>query len=73
MAAETSSAQRRLEVVVDLDLCDGHAQCEFAAPDVFRLGDDGELEYEANPEESQRAGVQRAVRLCPVQAIRVLE
>lgn len=61
-----------LEVIVDLELCDGHAQCEFAAPEVFALDDDGELEYDAHPDESQRAAVERAVRLCPVQAIRIV-
>jgi ferredoxin len=60
-----------LDVIVDMDLCDGHGQCEFAAPNVFRLDDAGDLEYESHPPASERANVQQAVRVCPVQAIRL--
>lgn len=63
--------QNTLDVVVDLDLCDGHGQCEFAAPNVFQLDDAGELEYEPHPPASELGAVQQAVRLCPVQAIRL--
>jgi ferredoxin len=58
-----------LTVIVDLELCDGHGQCEFAAPDVFRLDDEGELQFDPAPDAGQRAGVEQAIRLCPVQAI----
>lgn len=60
-----------LDVVVDMDLCDGHGQCEFAAPNVFQLDDEGELHYEAHPPASERAKVEQAIRLCPVQAIKL--
>jgi ferredoxin len=58
-----------LTVIVDMELCDGHGQCEFAAPEVFRLDDEGTLEFDPAPDASQRANVEQAVRLCPVQAI----
>jgi ferredoxin len=60
-----------LGVIVDMDLCDGHGQCEFAAPAVFRLDDEGELHFDPSPPASERARVEQAVRLCPVQAIRL--
>lgn len=60
-----------MRVDVDLDLCQVHGQCEFAAPDVFVVHDDGSVEWEAAPPESQRTAVQQAVRLCPVQAIKI--
>jgi ferredoxin len=62
---------QRLNVVVDMEVCDGHGQCEFAAPAVFRLDDEGNLHYEAHPDASERARVEEAVRVCPTQAIRL--
>lgn len=62
---------QQLEVIVDMDLCDGHGQCEFAAPAVFALDDEGELRYEPRPDASERGRVEQAIRLCPVQAIRL--
>jgi ferredoxin len=64
-------SEERLHVIVDMDLCDGHGQCEFAAPEVFRLDEDGELQYEAHPDVAERGRVEQAIRLCPVQAIRL--
>lgn len=58
-----------LTVNVDMELCDGHGQCEFAAPEVFRLDDEGELEFEPEVDASLRPKVEQAIRLCPVQAI----
>ena len=68
---KTPSADDTFTVIVDLELCDGHAQCEVAAPEVFRLDEDGELQYVAHPPAGERVNVERAVRLCPVQAIKV--
>lgn len=62
-----------MHITVDLDLCDGHGQCVFAAPNVFELDDVGDLHYRPEPDESERARVQNAVRLCPVQAISIVE
>jgi ferredoxin len=60
-------------VSVDLDLCENHAQCVFAAPQVFRMPDEGRLEYEAEYDEDQRFDVQAAADSCPVQAIELLD
>lgn len=62
-----------MHITVDLDLCDGHGQCVFAAPSVFELDDVGDLHYQPEPDETERARVQNAVRLCPVQAISIVE
>ncbi len=59
-----------MKVVVDQERCEGHGKCQQAAPDVFRLGDD-DLSYvilEDVPDAS-RERVERAIRLCPRQAI----
>jgi ferredoxin len=52
--------------------CSGLGLCEAAAPDIFEIGDDGELkviEYEIGPE--QRDELEEAARACPTQAITV--
>lgn len=58
-----------MRVVVNRDLCAGHGQCEFAAPAVFKVNDDGELELVENPPESERANVEKAILSCPVGAL----
>jgi ferredoxin len=58
-------------VVVDREVCEGHGQCEFAAPQVFTIDDEGTVQYVETPPETERPAVSNAVRLCPVQAIRL--
>lgn len=58
-----------MKVTVDLDLCEGHGQCEFAAPDVFEVTEDGSVDYVAEPPEAERAAVVKAAAVCPVRAI----
>lgn len=61
-----------MKVLVDWDLCEGHGQCEFAAPDVFTIDDDGELEVlDVSPPASERRAVQQAVRRCPTRALAI--
>lgn len=61
-----------MRVVVDWDLCEGHGQCEYAAPDVFTITDSGALELlDETPDESRRKAVEQAVRRCPVRALSV--
>ncbi|WP_433598323.1 ferredoxin [Nocardia sp. CA-135953] len=58
-----------MRVTVDLDVCDGHGQCVFAAPGIFQFDEAGDLLYEPNPDDVDRAEIELAARLCPVQAI----
>lgn len=58
-----------MRVEVDRVVCGLNGECVLAAPDVFRLDDEGELAYAASPDESQRAAVEEAVDACPMQAI----
>jgi len=60
-----------LKVTVDMDVCQNHGQCVFAAPDVFRLDDDGHLSYVASPDGALRDDAEEAADVCPLQAIRV--
>jgi ferredoxin len=60
-----------MRLVVDLNRCQGYAQCAFLAPDVFTLYGEEALMYAPNVEVPQREQVRRAAAACPVQAISV--
>jgi len=61
-----------MRVVVDWDLCESNALCMGAAPEVFEVRDDDLLYVlDETPDESLRAKVEQAVRLCPKQAISI--
>ena len=60
-----------MRIVVDLNRCQGYAQCVFLAPDVFELHGQEALQYDLNPDDAERLRVLRAAAACPVQAIRV--
>lgn len=62
------------KVAVDELLCEGHARCQNAAPEVFRLDEDdiSQVLVDEVPD-SELANVERAVRLCPRQAVRWVE
>ena len=57
-------------VEVDLDLCQGHAMCEMEAPDYFSVPKRGKVEIlDAEPPDDAREEVERAVEMCPTQAL----
>ncbi|MFC9929115.1 ferredoxin [Streptomyces sp. NPDC127190] len=58
-----------MRLVVDLNKCQGYAQCAFLAPDVFAMHGDEALVYNPHAPEEQRERLARAVAACPVQAI----
>ncbi|MEU6809914.1 ferredoxin [Streptomyces sp. NPDC046831] len=58
-----------MRLVVDLNRCQGYAQCAFLAPDVFVMHGEESLVYNPRPEPAQREKVARAVAACPVGAI----
>ncbi|QDY75570.1 ferredoxin [Streptomyces qinzhouensis] len=58
-----------MRIVVDLNRCQGYAQCAFLAPEVFFLRGDEALGYRPRVSDDQRERVGRAVAACPVQAI----
>jgi ferredoxin len=60
-----------VRIVVDLNRCQGYAQCVPLAPDVLQLMGEEALAYDPNPDDGQRQRVLRAVASCPVQAIRM--
>jgi ferredoxin len=62
-----------IKIKVDMDLCQHYGQCVFEAPNVFRLNDDDKLEYHAEADDSERANVEAAIDVCPMQAISIVE
>ncbi|MFI9804105.1 ferredoxin [Streptomyces sp. NPDC052301] len=58
-----------MRLVVDLNKCQGYAQCAFLAPDVFTMHGEESLIYNPHAPEEQRERLARAVAACPVQAI----
>ena len=63
-----------MRVVVDYDLCESNALCMDAAPEVFEVRDDDFLYVlDENPPEELRAKVEQAARVCPKQAIKIVD
>jgi ferredoxin len=58
-----------MRIVVDLNRCQGYAQCCFLAPRAFKLAGEEALMYDPAPDDGQREQVLRAAAACPVQAI----
>ena len=59
-----------MKIKVDYDLCEANALCMKACPEVFTDDDDNNLNLATEePEESLRAKIEEAVRLCPRQAL----
>ncbi|MEU1514514.1 ferredoxin [Streptomyces sp. NPDC005811] len=58
-------------IAVDLNRCQGYAQCAFLAPEVFAMHGDEALLYDPEPDEGQREKLAQAAAACPVQAVLV--
>ena len=60
--------------IEDLDLCQGHAMCELVAPEVVEVPRKDKVTV-LDPEhpDALRADVERAVRYCPTQALKILK
>ncbi|MFI9848417.1 ferredoxin [Nonomuraea sp. NPDC051941] len=58
-----------MRVVVDLNRCQGYAQCVFLAPEVFHLHGEEALLYDPAVSDDRLEGVRQAAAACPVQAI----
>jgi ferredoxin len=64
-----SNEEKDMRIVVDLNRCQGYAQCVPLAPTVLKLNGEEALMYDPNPDDSLRQQVLRAAASCPVQAI----
>lgn len=57
------------QIAVDRSLCDNHGQCSIAAPDVFKMDEDGVLQYSETFDDALAGEVEEAIDVCPLQAI----
>lgn len=66
-----------MRATVDYDRCESHGLCEVAAPQIYRLDDDGKLHLtidEAMPVPTDLESTTAAgARACPVAALRITE
>lgn len=64
-----------MKVAAKYEACVGHGQCLLAAPDVFDLPDDEDhvVILDEHPDESLRADVVRAVGMCPMAALSIVD
>lgn len=60
-------------VVLDLNTCQGYANCVMVAPEVFDINEEtGQaVLLQEHPDDSQRAAAEEAVRQCPTESISV--
>lgn len=64
-----------MKVQLDVDLCQGYVCCVVAAPEVFDIDDDSGLAVlkQDAPDPALREKVEKAVRDCPTNAIRIAD
>jgi ferredoxin len=61
-----------MKIIVDYDLCEANARCMQVCPEIFEVDDDDNLILHAETfDESLKAKVEEAVRVCPRQAISI--
>ena len=61
-------------IVVDRDLCQGHAACHGEAPQLFEVSKQGELTIlDERPPDEARAAADAAVKYCPTHALSIHE
>ena len=78
MPAALPPSELIVRVVVDLDLCQGHAVCQGEAPEIFRVVDQpgGYAHVEVileRPPEELRGQAKAAERYCPNRVITIVE
>ncbi len=63
-----------MRVIIDWDLCRGHAQCMGEVPEVFEVDQEGKLTVlQEEPPALLEARLEIAARYCPTGAIRIVE
>jgi sterol 14alpha-demethylase len=63
-----------MKIVVDYDLCQGHAVCMGEAPEVFQVDSKGMLTVlQESPPEELREKVEAAAEYCPTGSIKIID
>lgn len=62
------------KIVVNRDLCEANARCVAVCPEVFHVDEEDELHLKVEMvEEGLRAKIEAAVRVCPRQALSLVD
>ncbi len=62
-----------MKIVIDRELCQGHAVCMGEAPEVFHVDDDGKLTVlQEHPPRELLEKCRRAAQYCPTRAITII-
>jgi ferredoxin len=70
---ESARSSFTIKVSVDNNHCHLFAICQQEAPEVFQLVNDRKLVFTARPASHLLDKVRHAARLCPMQAIEIVE
>ncbi len=62
-----------MRIVVDADLCQGHAVCQDEAPNLFTVPKKGTVQLLATDPGDELRAARAAVRYCPTQALSIVE
>ncbi len=62
-----------MRIVVDADLCQGHAVCQDEAPNLFTVPKKGTVQLLATDPGDELQAARAAVRYCPTQALSIVE
>jgi ferredoxin len=62
-----------MRIVVDRGLCELHGQCEYVAPELFHIDEDGELVVVEDVPEELAVKARLAVKVCPALALAIEE
>lgn len=63
-----------MRIVIDFDRCESNGLCMSSAPDLFLVDDDDNLQVLVDSLSTEQVGAaQQAARLCPKQAISIVE
>jgi len=73
MMGTNQARSQQLRIEVDFNVCADHGQCAIAAPDIFRIDDEGHLVFDANPDAALHADAEDAADACPEQAITIID
>jgi ferredoxin len=70
----TNSGESDVKIFVDHDRCEGHSRCMEIAPELFEVRDDDRSHVLIDdPGEELREVAERALRMCPRQAISTVD
>ncbi|WP_067664296.1 ferredoxin [Nocardia miyunensis] len=62
-----------MRIVVDTDLCQGHAVCQAEAPDLFEVPKAGTVRILREDPGADLEAARAAVRYCPTQALSIVD